>query len=269
MIQDKLFYKVLRKIKLLVLHLFYVFFVLKYVSNKSGAIKALILRRNVVLFLKNGIKIVSNANVRTVLIIFEIFIRKNYNPKGFEIGKNDLVVDIGGNTGVFSLLAASITHNKVYSCEPFKKNIELIEKNVKGNKFKNIKIIPYAISDKNSFVNLYLSSICEGHSLYNKCKREEWEFSEKVKTIILKDLIDKNKIAAIDFLKMDCEGSEGAILLSTPKKYLRKIKKIAMEYHDDSSIIDHKKIIKLLKDVGFKVYFKKDTSKWGYIYAKR
>ena len=50
---------------------------------------------------------------------------------------------------------------------------------------------------------------------------------------------------------MDCEGSEGAIMTSIPNKYLRNVKKISMEFHDNVSTLNHHQIQALLHEAGF------------------
>jgi hypothetical protein len=46
---------------------------------------------------------------------------------------------------------------------------------------------------------------------------------------------------------MDCEGSEGAIFTSTSKRYLQRIKKISLEFHDNVSLLNHHQIQEVLK----------------------
>lgn len=69
------------------------------------------------LLLKNGMKIngVDNNSLR---IYKEIFIDKVYNPIGFEIHQNDIVIDVGANVGIFSMFASTIKGVHVYSFEP-------------------------------------------------------------------------------------------------------------------------------------------------------
>ena len=75
--------------------------------------------------------------------------------------------------------------------------------------------------------------------------------------------MDDNKIERINFLKMDCEGAEGLILSSTPIDYLKKIEKIAMEVHYNSSL-NYSQIQSLLESAGFTV----NNSKKMFIFGK-
>ncbi len=71
--------------------------------------------------------------------IWEIFIMKNYSPKGMEIGDEDIIIDIGANIGAFSIYASRrAKHGKVYSYEPFKNHYKRFLDNIKLNNLKNI-----------------------------------------------------------------------------------------------------------------------------------
>ena len=94
-----------------------------------------------------------------------------------------------------------------------------------------------------------------GHSIYKDLVSSSDDAFIEVKSISLKDIFIDNKLNKIDFLKIDCEGAEYKILFNTPKKVLKKIKKIALEYHqmDGFSVEDLKEF---LSNNGFKVILK-------------
>ncbi|MDO8752056.1 MAG: FkbM family methyltransferase, partial [Candidatus Wolfebacteria bacterium] len=54
----------------------------------------------------------------------------------------------------------------------------------------------------------------------------------RVETVSLDEIVQKNNIERIDFLKMDCEGAEYGILFNSSPKTIGMIQKISMEYHD-------------------------------------
>ena len=79
-----------------------------------------------------------------------------------------------------------------------------------------------------------------------------------------------NDLKEIDFLKLDCEGAEGSILTSTPGEHLKRIRKIAMEFHDNVSQLKHDEIQRLLADAGFVTTLNwNGRSPFGYLYGKR
>jgi Ni,Fe-hydrogenase I small subunit len=92
----------------------------------------------------------------------------------------------------------------------------------------------------------------------------------EVPTTTLQEIMDSNNLERIDFLKLECEGAESSILHSTPGDYLKRVKKIAMEFHDHLSALNHQDIQKLLEEVGFTTRLKWDgKSPLGYMYAWR
>jgi hypothetical protein len=68
----------------------------------------------------------------------------------------------------------------------------------------------------------------------------------------------------------DVVVDKGVILHSTPKAYLKRIRKIAMEFHDHLSQWHHSDVQALLEEAGFTIRLKWDKkSPLGYIYGWR
>ena len=85
-------------------------------------------------------------------------------------------------------------------------------------------------------------------------------------TINLMDYCTEKNITKIDFLKMDCEGSEYRIFENFSADFLSIIDKIIMEYHfntDDRLI----KMIKKLENNGFTVKAQDINSEIGIMIA--
>jgi hypothetical protein len=66
-------------------------------------------------------------------------------------------------------------------------------------------------------------------------------------------LFEKKKINECDFLKVDCEGCEYKLLLSSSKKTLNRIRKISMEVHffNDEHYELYGKLVGRLRKTGF------------------
>jgi len=187
------------------------------------------------------------------------------------IEPNDTVVDIGANIGIFSLFAASKSKGRILAFEPFSENIRYFEQNLEENKIQNVTISNRAVSDKNGTSKLYLGSTPVGNFLDKAISEHDFETLKtvEVKTISLENIFEEYGLSEIDYLKLDCEGSEGKILKGTPEKYLRRIKKMAIEFHDNLSILSHTEICELLNPLGFKTELLwEQKSPYGYIYAK-
>lgn len=218
--------------------------------------------------LRSGIRISGPDN--TVLQSVPIFGWKVYNPHKLHIEPDDIVVDIGANIGVFTLFAACKTRNKIYAYEPFPENFEILNRNIQANNITNVVTMKAAATDEIGSAKLLINESSDGHRLINHSIEGELQKYIQVPTVTLQSIIDDNNLEHIDFLKIDCEGSEGSILTSTPKQYLKRIRKIAMEFHDNVSPLKHDDIQRLLEDIGFVVKLNWDgKSPFGYLYGRR
>lgn len=233
--------------------------------------------------LKNGLTIESEDGLR--FMVRDIFFKRVYTPFYLPIGVHDIVVDIGANNGVFTLFAASITRNMVHSFEPSPRNLEVLRRNIAVNNLSHVTIHGCAVSATAGFAKLFNAmdgkqNLLSDHIIpdrieqYKTCTDVNYLASAssenyiEVPTTTLQEIMDSNQLTHIDFLKLDCEGAEGDILQSTPDNYLKKVRKIALEFHDHLSEIDHVDIQNLLESAGFTTKLKWDRkSPLGYLYA--
>jgi len=220
--------------------------------------------------LRNGIVIEAPPNNSLLEMTMEMFITNVYTPPDLTIEANDVVVDIGANIGVFAIYAAGKTQNTIYAFEPFLENVEFLKKNTDVNDCRNIVIDCLALSDKSAIGKLYISEISAGHLMFDHNVKGKLHDYIEVQTKTLEDIMRDHSIDKIDFLKLDCEGSEGQILKAASSNCLGKIAKIAMEFHDNVSLLKHDEIKKLLEDHGFSCSLNWDgKSQFGYLYSRR
>ncbi len=238
------------------------------------------------LVLKNGVKIETVESAR--MVVDEIFFWQLYTPAPLFIEENDIVLDIGANAGVFTLFAASKTKNTVYAFEPFPANFEVLQRNIASNALQNVVAYNSAVSDTSGTGKLFVNphdgkqNLLDEHILPEKIAKYKTDedldyldpskFKQYVNVSIttLQAFMDSNNVQKIDFLKLDCEGAEGAILFSTPDEYLGHVRKITMEFHDHLSQYSHDDIQKRLEEVGFTTQLKWDgISALGYLYGWR
>jgi len=187
------------------------------------------------------------------IAIWEIFNKKEYTDENnFKIKSSDIVVDIGGHIGAFTVFAAKQA-KQVYAYEALKGNYDLLNENIELNNLKNVRSFNVAVSDKIGEEEFFIAKgNVGGSSLY---KTTYSKHKIKVPTITLKEIFSANNLERINFLKIDAEGAEYKILLNTPKSLLCKIDKIALEFHDNIREHGHnyKELIKLFKDNSFYV----------------
>ena len=200
----------------------------------------------------------------------EIFFDNVYSRHGVSLEENDIVVDIGSNQGAFIKYALSNKASTIISCEPNPHCVDTIKKYYGQNS--NLKINQYAIADRNGKTLLQIGTDSEktggGKIVEAQANSPDYYADGKtieVDTITFKDFIDKNKVAHIDFLKVDCEGSEIFIFREENTEFFRtNVHKIALEFHNEKK----DDIIKFLRDVGYEVYVDNGNNNLGMLYAK-
>lgn len=200
----------------------------------------------------------------------EIFDQKEYHYKEISVQPDDIVVDLGGNIGLFAAYALSKGASKVYTVEPFPTYVNYLHENLEQFKDK-VEIIPMAISDTVGHTTLNINF--QNNTILNDVYKElNWENNDESVTVEKIDLItlsERNDIDIINYLKVDIEGSEYLLFKGLTGKFLsKKVEKIAIEYHwNYNGEIDS--IIEKLKDNNFEVYeFETNSNnKIGKIYA--
>ena len=202
-------------------------------------------------FTKQKIKTLNLDNKNKIKILLDpkngfvdkfIYTRRKWDEVNTKIiinnlKKNHCFVDVGSNTGYFSLLASPIVgkKGKIIAIEPIKKLYQQIKFNKKINFFENIKIYNFGCSNKCQKKEIYIrddeiarSSLYKNYvSHYSFYKKEFFNKlfnfkkiyirSEKIKLLKLDDFI-KHKV---DFIKIDIEGHEYQALQGM-RKILRK-----------------------------------------------
>lgn len=140
----------------------------------------------------------------------EIFIDNIYE-KYFEVEEGSIVMDIGSSVGPFAY-SVSDKAGHVYCIEPSVEEFPTLEKNLKD---KRSTCINRAIGDNND--------ISTNDEVYGDDK--------SVQNIKFGDLIKDYNIPNIDFLKIDCEGSEYEVFVEENVEILKSIKYISGEWH--------------------------------------
>ena len=213
---------------------------------------------------KSGIKIKLRTNSTDLMALTHVWLIGEYKRKNFEINTEDVVIDVGGHIGLFSLYASQFCKSgKIFTFEPVKENFQLLSENVSLNNLSNLKTFNLAVSNSNSSRKLYLNEDAAGHSMFSESSQ-----SITVNSISLKQIFDDNDIIHCDFLKLDCEGSEYEIIKNLPKEYFQKIKKMIIEYHmADTHPELLSELMEILKSHNYEIETKKLFDDIGFLYA--
>lgn len=184
-------------------------------------------------------------------IFHEIFNLKDYYHENFNhIKEGDVVVDLGGNIGIFNRWAYFEGASKVISFEPDKRYFKLLSLNSDSRSL----LFNAAVSNKMGEIDIYESDHLGGTTTF---KSYSYKNKYKVRTYTLDYLFETKLIDKIDFLKIDIEGSEIAALNGISDENLMKVKNISMEYHHKHLNFDEKlreELILRLNKLGFNSY---------------
>jgi len=166
---------------------------------------------------------------------FRLSIYGIHGTHDFKIIKNnvkdgDNVIDLGANIGYFTLILAKLVGptGKVFAFEPDPRNLALLKKNVEYNNYKNVIIVPKAVSNVNDKCTLYTGQKTFGQNKIYKPKNTKIQKFIPIdsETVRLDDFFKTNGLLdKISFIKMDVEGAE-FLALSGMKEILKLNKNI-------------------------------------------
>lgn len=134
----------------------------------------------------------------------------------FTIAPEDVVIDLGANAGVFTILAAS-AGARVIAVEANPSFVRQIAANVEANH----------CQERVTIISALLGST---GLLFNQTDTEAG--GELAPPVDLQDIFSEHDIANVDFMKMDIEGTEFEILRGPPA-WIHHVRQIAMEVHVD------------------------------------
>ncbi len=211
-----------------------------------------------------GLRVPGRRNLRVSVhgVCFEVRPRTNdldlVSPKHeplttrwFRVHPGDIVVDVGAHIGRYALSAAR-NASKVVAVEPDPSNFRLLERNVSLNGLSNVVLIPKALSSVAGTRSLALagkentgtSRVLSGESAARRAAASSGVVS--VETETLDQLVDAIGLGRIDWLKIDVEGHEIAVLQGG-ESALRITRWLALEVTDATKDVCRR----ILESAGF------------------
>lgn len=136
-----------------------------------------------------------------------------------------LLIDLGANVGVFSIVLSKLLGFNAIAVEPMRNTFNCLQDNIKVNGARNVKPLKLAIGNYGDKVDLFQNPINSGSS--SKFQFLDNFPSETVRCETLDSLIEPYE--SIDLLKVDIEGSEYEMIPAF--KAWHKIKNLTIELH--------------------------------------
>ena len=173
--------------------------------------------------------------------------------------EESILWDVGANIGIYSVYAGKVTGARVYAFEPSMMNLELLFRNVQKNNLGNrISIIPLALSNKDSVLDLFMSkedlhwagahnSIGQNTSQDGQAMTDPKVSSQLSATGA--NLIAKFNVPAPTHIKIDVDGLE-SLVIEGLQSNIEKIDFILVEI-DARNMAENSSISLLLKSRNF------------------
>jgi FkbM family methyltransferase len=193
-------------------------------------------------------------------IIYEIFAEGVYQTHGFMPRDGWTCIDVGANIGCVSLNWAKQNRNgMIYAIEPHPETFQRLYKNIKANRFSNIKTFNIAASNKSGSLEFAVfdrSSMGVAMHLVSSPTYGDhpgWAgnasglVSCRVPAQSLDDFCKQQGICAVDLLKIDVEGHE-VLCLQGAIQTLCMTCRIILEYHSPSLRAE---CCSILREAGF------------------
>jgi FkbM family methyltransferase len=207
-------------------------------------------KRDLTLRLRSGEKLQIRADDFEIFV--EIFVARDYSHPHVDLRSCTSIVDIGANVGMASIwFARECPNARVFAVEPAPVPLERLWRNVAANRLEErVTVIPAAIAVQSGtgFIN-NIDGI-SGHGRFTSTMGAASAGAEmdEVQAMTLADVLELAD-GRTDLMKLDCEGSEYAVLDESNHSVLQQIRAIVGEYHVFGGH-SHDEFVRLLADRG-------------------
>lgn len=193
----------------------------------------------------------------------EIFDTRRYE-RYFSPDAGQVVVDAGANIGYFTLRSARLVgpSGRVVAFEPSASSFSVLMKNLRLNGLRNTLAMNIGLGEKEDISKYWVYDSSILNSTTHEVRRKDAKLVgiERVQLRVLDDVLDEQRIESLDYLKLDTEGAELAILRGAKKSLSRFHPRIVGEAHpgwSDSGA----EILEYLKTFGYKGLVEPSPSK--------
>ncbi len=169
-----------------------------------------------------------------------------------------LIIDAGAHIGLTTLYFKKIfPESHIIAIEPNPHILPLLKENIAQNGLTEVEVIPFALSEETGTKNLFIDETKDQWWSTASFHDGAWNQQQtskpiEVETAPLSDYLTE----PVDFLKMDIEGAETAVLAAAGHK-LYLVKHMMIEFHPTASQ-QLQKLIDFLQEKGFATHIWKD-----------
>jgi FkbM family methyltransferase len=186
------------------------------------------------------------------------------------LSKDELaIVDIGANVGYFSLnTMRKFPNARIFAFEPHPfcfgtmKQYESVFSHFDWN------IYQKAVTNEGEELLLNTKSATEYNATSSVFEKPHKKETIRVETIALDEVLTLTGSQTVDFMKIDCEGSEYSILYRAPMNTLERVTSMCIETHKGNLEEETLPVLEaFLQEKGFKTRSLQNDENTGYIWA--
>jgi FkbM family methyltransferase len=200
----------------------------------------------------------SLRSIATSVLISE----QDWFEKEMEFWRNSIkpgmtVIDVGANIGVYTFSAAVKvgSEGRVLAIEPFSVCVNSLQETCRINQFSWVNVCAGAASDRNGNIKLLLHSANELNQVVSDDAAEQMDGCtfQEAKSFTLDSLIEQENITQVDFLKLDAEGHEMAVLLGS-EKLITEFAPVILYENIAGSQGSNIEVAEYLQKIGYELY---------------
>lgn len=203
---------------------------------------------------RSGLNVACRNETRDWDVVYELYFVDSYGSAMEFLKKipgRPVVLDLGGNIGLFSLLAAQ-THPgaEIYSYEPGPPNHQMFELNCLANPAlaKRIHLVKEAVAGKTQMADWFFDEQNPAGSTLFATTGVKYPVQIRAFAEVVKSLPGEIALA-----KIDIEGAEYELLESTPPETWERINAISLELHDSPGGLSRERFMERMKDFGYTI----------------
>jgi FkbM family methyltransferase len=160
------------------------------------------------------------------------------------------VFDVGADIGFFSILSAGLAgpRGRVEAFEPVPASAEAVRVNATLNGFENLSVHRVAVSDHEGSEMLVVRAEHSWSHLSDRAPQAAAHARVPVALISLDEQIARGALPAPDLVKIDVEGSEGAVLRGLTRTLAARPVVVICELHETNA-----EVVELLSSLGYSI----------------
>ena len=182
------------------------------------------------------------TNTPTVPQLIQEIFTDNYKifERGIQFQPNDIILDIGANEGIFSIMMAKLfPFTRIIAFEPVQKTFFTMIKNIGLNNVTNIHPYNLGVGGKSSKSEIiYCDKTYSGGSSMVVTPNFEAQDIVNIEVVALDDIFDLRKFPEVNrvkLLKIDIEGAEYETFYNST--CLSKVDNVVAEFHINDRLV--------------------------------